>query len=186
MHEHYRKGHLIVRLHTGDPCIFGAIQEQMAYFDREGMSYHITPGISSFLAAAAELRSQFTIPERTQTIILTRGEGRTPMPEAEQLRHLARSRSTMCIFLSASIVDDVQTQLLEHYPPTTPVAACYHLTWPDQRIYRGQLSQLASLVKSHGLTLTTMLVVGDAIDNRKGLSELYNKAFTHLFRKGQA
>ena len=186
MHEHYRKGHLIVRLHTGDPCIFGAIQEQMAYFDREGMSYHITPGISSFLAAAAELRSQFTIPERTQTIILTRGEGRTPMPEAEQLRHLARSRSTMCIFLSASIVDDVQTQLLEHYPPTTPVAACYHLTWPDQCIYRGQLSQLASLVKSHGLTLTTMLVVGDAIDNRQGLSELYSKDFTHLFRKGNS
>lgn len=185
MHEYYKKGHFIVRLHTGDPCIFGAIQEQMAYFDAHGMSYHITPGISSFLAAAAELRSQFTIPERTQTIILTRGEGRTPMPEKEQLHLLARSQSTMCIFLSASIVDDVQAQLLEHYPPTTPVAACYHLTWPDQRIYRGQLSQLASLVKSHGLTLTTMLVVGDAIDNRQGLSALYDRHFTHLFRKGE-
>lgn len=185
MHEYYKKGHFIVRLHTGDPCIFGAIQEQMAYFDAHGMSYHITPGISSFLAAAAELRSQFTIPERTQTIILTRGEGRTPMPEKEQLHLLARSQSTMCIFLSASIVDDVQAQLLEHYPPTTPVAACYHLTWPDQRIYRGQLSELASLVKSHGLTLTTMLVVGDAIDNRQGLSALYDRHFTHLFRKGE-
>lgn len=185
MHEHYKKGHFIVRLHTGDPCIFGAIQEQMAYFDAHQMSYHITPGISSFLAAAAELRSQFTIPGRTQTIILTRGEGRTPMPEAEQLRRLAQSRSTMCIFLSAAIVEDVQRQLLEHYPPTTPVAACYHLTWPDQRIYRGQLSELASLVKSHGLTLTTMLVVGDAIDNRRGLSELYNANFTHLFREGR-
>ena len=186
MKEHYDRGHFIVRLHTGDPCIFGAIQEQMAFFDREGMSYHITPGISSFLAAAAELQSQFTIPERCQTIILTRGEGRTPMPEKEQLHLLARSQSTMCIFLSASIVDDVQRELLQEYPEDTPVAACYHLTWPDQKIYRGVLKDLAKIVHDNHLTLTTMLVVGEAIDNRQGLSELYNKQFTHLFRQGKA
>ena len=186
MKEHYDKGHYIVRLHTGDPCIFGAIQEQMAFFDANGMSYHITPGISSFLAAAAELRSQFTIPERTQTIILTRGEGRTPMPEKEQLHLLARSQSTMCIFLSAAIVDDVQRELLQEYPEDTPVAACYHLTWPDQRIYRGVLKDLTKIVHDNHLTLTTMLVVGEAIDNRAGLSELYNKHFTHLFRQGEA
>ena len=184
MKEHYDKGHFIVRLHTGDPCIFGAIQEQMAFFDQQGMDYHITPGISSFLAAAAELQSQFTIPERTQTIILTRGEGRTPMPEKEQLHLLAKSQSTMCIFLSASIVDDVQRELLQEYPEDTPVAACYHLTWPDQKIYRGKLKDLAKIVHDNKLTLTTMLVVGEAIDNRQGLSELYNKHFTHLFRKG--
>ena len=186
MKEHYDKGHFIVRLHTGDPCIFGAIQEQMAFFDANHMSYHITPGISSFLAAAAELRSQFTIPERTQTIILTRGEGRTPMPEKEQLHLLAKSQSTMCIFLSAAIVDDVQKELLQEYPEDTPVAACYHLTWPDQRIYRGVLKDLAKIVHDNHLTLTTMLVVGEAIDNRQGLSELYNKHFTHLFRQGDA
>ena len=186
MKEHYDRGHFIVRLHTGDPCIFGAIQEQMAFFDREGMSYHITPGISSFLAAAAELRSQFTIPERTQTIILTRGEGRTPMPEREQLHLLARSQSTMCIFLSAAIIDDVQEQLLKEYPDDTPVAACYHLTWPDQKIYRGVLKDLAKIVHDNRLTLTTMIVVGEAIDNRQGLSELYSKHFTHLFRQGEA
>ena len=185
MKEHYDQGHFIVRLHTGDPCIFGAIQEQMAFFDQHQMSYHITPGISSFLAAAAELRSQFTIPERTQTIILTRGEGRTPMPEKEQLHLLAKSQSTMCIFLSAAIVDDVQKELLQEYPADTPVAACYHLTWPDQKIYRGQLKDLAKIVHENKLTLTTMLVVGEAIDNRQGLSELYNKHFTHLFRKGK-
>jgi precorrin-4 C11-methyltransferase len=185
MKEHYDRGHFIVRLHTGDPCIFGAIQEQMAFFDREGMSYHITPGISSFLAAAAELRSQFTIPERTQTIILTRGEGRTPMPEKEQLHLLAKSQSTMCIFLSAAIVDDVQRELLMEYPEDTPVAACYHLTWPDQKIYRGVLKDLAKIVHDNHLTLTTMLVVGEAIDNRHGLSELYSKHFTHLFRHGE-
>lgn len=182
MKEHYDKGHFIVRLHTGDPCIFGAIQEQMAFFDEHNMRYHITPGISSFLAAAAELRSQFTIPERCQTIILTRGEGRTPMPERERLHLLARSRSTMCIFLSAAIVDDVQRELLTEYPPETPIAACYHLTWPDQHIYRGTLNELANIVHDNNLTLTTMIVVGEAIDNRKGLSELYSKNFTHLFR----
>ena len=184
MKEHYDKGHFIVRLHTGDPCIFGAIQEQMAFFDQNGMDYHITPGISSFLAAAAELQSQFTIPERCQTIILTRGEGRTPMPEKEQLHLLARSQSTMCIFLSASIVDDVQRELLQEYPEDTPVAACYHLTWPDQKIYRGVLKDLAKIVHDNHLTLTTMLVIGEAIDNRQGLSELYSKHFTHLFRQG--
>ena len=183
MKEFYDKGLLVVRLHTGDPCIYGAIQEQMAFFDEYDMSYHITPGISSFQAAAAALRSQFTIPEKTQTIILTRGEGRTPMPEKEKLHMLARSQSTMCIFLSAGIVDDVQTQLLEHYPEDTPVAACYHLTWPDERIYRGQLKDLAKLVHDNKLTLTTMLVIGEAIDNRKGLSRLYADEFKHLFRK---
>ena len=186
MKKFYDEGKFIVRLHTGDPCIFGAIQEQMAFFDAHQMEYHITPGISSFLAAAAELQSQFTIPERCQTIILTRGEGRTPMPEKEQLHLLAKSQSTMCIFLSASIVDDVQRELLQEYPADTPVAACYHLTWPDQKIYRGVLKDLAQIVHDNHLTLTTMLVVGEAIDNRQGLSELYSKNFTHLFRKGKA
>ena len=146
------------------------------------MNYHITPGISSFQAAAAELRSQFTIPERVQTIILTRGEGRTPMPEKEKLHLLARSQSTMCIYLSAAIVEKVQEELLQWYPPTTPVAACYKLTWKDQRIYRGELKDLARLVKDNNLTLTTLLVVGDAIDNREGLSRLYSHEFKHLFR----
>ena len=104
------------------------------------------------------------------------------MPEREQLRQLARSQSTMCIFLSAAIVDDVQAQLLEHYPADTPVAACYHLTWPDQRIVRGELRDLARIVRDNDFTLTTMLVVGEAIDNRCGQSELYNKHFAHKFR----
>lgn len=182
MKEFYDRGLLVVRLHTGDPCIYGAIQEQMAFFDEHNMSYHITPGISSFQAAAAALRSQFTIPEKVQTIILTRGEGRTPMPDKEKLHLLARSQSTMCIFLSASIVDQVQQDLLEHYPPTTPVAACYKLTWKDERIYRGELQNLAQLVKENNLTLTTMIVVGDSIDNRQGLSKLYSHKFKHLFR----
>lgn len=182
MKKFYDRGKLVVRLHTGDPCIYGAIQEQMAYFDQYDMSYHITPGISSFLAAAAALRSQFTIPEKVQSIILTRGEGRTPMPDKEKLHLLAKSQSTMCIFLSASIVDQVQKDLLEHYPPHTPVAACYKLTWKDERIYRGELRNLAQILKENHLTLTTMIVVGEAIDNRRGLSKLYDAEFKHIFR----
>ena len=183
MKSFYDRGLLVVRLHTGDPCIYGAIQEQMAFFDRYGMHYHITPGISAFQAAAAALRSQFTIPEKVQTIILTRGEGRTPMPEREQLHKLAQSQSTMCIYLSAAIVEEVQAELLQAYPPETPVAACYKLTWKEERIYRGQLKDLAKIVRDNNLTLTTLLVVGEAIGNREGLSRLYAHEFKHLFRK---
>lgn len=182
MKEFYDRGLLVVRLHTGDPCIYGAIQEQMAFFDKHKMSYNITPGISSFQAAAAALRSQFTIPEKVQTIILTRGEGRTPMPEKEQLHKLAQSQSTMCIYLSAGIVEQVQEELLQAYPPETPVAACYKLTWKEERIYRGELKDLARIVRENNLTLTTLLVVGDAIDNREGQSRLYAHDFKHLFR----
>jgi len=186
MKDFYDRQKLVVRLHTGDPCIYGAIDEQMALFDRHGMDYHITPGISSFLAAAAELQSQLTLPGRCQTIILTRGEGRTPVPERERLRTLASHQSTLCIFLSASLVDQVQAELLEGgYPPETPVAACYRLTWPDQRVVRGQLKDLAHLVKNNGLTLTTMIVVGEAIGNREGQSLLYDAQFSHLFRKAE-
>ena len=183
MKAHYDQGHLVVRLHTGDPCIYGAIDEQMALFDRHDMDYHITPGISSFLAAAAELRSQLTLPGRTQTIILTRGEGRTPVPERERLSELARHGATLCIFLSAGLAQQVQDELLAGgYEGTTPVAACYRLTCPDQRIYRGELKDLARIISDNNLTLTTMIVVGEAIGNREGHSLLYDPQFSHLYR----
>lgn len=183
MKSFYEKGKLVVRLHTGDPCLYGAIQEQMNYFDQYGMDYHITPGISAFQAAAAELKSEFTVPEKVQTIILTRGEGRTPVPEKEQLHKLAASQSTMCIYLSASIADKVEQELLQHYAPETPVAVCYKLTWKEQRIFRGELKNLAQIVRENHLTLTTLLVVGEAIGHREGLSRLYADEFKHLFRK---
>ncbi len=185
MKRFYDRGLSIVRLHTGDPCIYGAIQEQMAIMDDWGWNYHITPGISSFQAAAAALRSQFTIPEEVQTIILTRGEGRTPMPEKEQLRKLAQSQSTMCIYLSAAIAEKVQAELMIHYPPETPVAVCYKLTWQDEKIYRCTLETLAQTVKENKLKMTTLIVVGKAIDNRSGESKLYDRKFAHAFRKGK-
>lgn len=185
MKTFYDRGLLVVRLHTGDPCIYGAIQEQMAKMDELKMDYRITPGISSFQAAAAALKSQFTIPEEIQSIILTRGEGRTPMPEKEQLNKLAQSQSTMCIYLSASIAEKVQSELMVHYPAETPVAICYKLTWKDEKIWRTTLENLAQTVNENNLSMTTMIVVGQSIGNRSGESKLYHKQFTHAFRKGK-
>ncbi len=183
MKRFYDNGQFVVRLHTGDPCIYGAIQEQMSYFDKHRMSYEIVPGVSSFQAAAAQLKSEFTIPERMQTIILTRGSGRTPVPEKEELSKLAQSQSTMCIYLSASLVETVQTQLLEHYPPDTPVAVCYKLTWKDEKIWQGKLSDLAELLKESGKTRTVLIVVGEAILSRGERSKLYDPTFSHGFRE---
>jgi len=183
MRKFYEEGKKIVRLHTGDPSIYGAIQEQMTWFDEHGMEYEIVPGVSSFQAAAAVLKSQFTIPEKVQTIILARGNGRTPVPEKERLRELARARATMCIFLSAEWASDVQQELGSHYPPDTPVAVCYRLTWPDQQVWRGELDNLADIVRECGKTRTVLLIVGEAIGARGKRSKLYDPAFSHGFRE---
>ncbi len=185
MQMFYDQGKKIVRLHTGDPSVYGAIQEQIAWFEAHDMDYDIIPGVSSFQAAAAALKSQFTVPERVQTIILTRGNGRTPVPEKERLRDLARAQATLCIFLSAEWAREVQKELEEHYPLSTPVAVCYRLTWPDERIWRGDLEHLAALVEQSGKTRTILLVVGEAIGARQNRSKLYDPHFTHGFRSAE-
>lgn len=182
MDEHYAKGHLIVRLQSGDPSIYGAIQEQMTIFDEKGMDYFIVPGISSFQAAAAYLKSEFTIPEVVQSIILTRGEGKTPLPEREKLTEMAKHQATMCIFLSATIAKDVQAQLLEHYPEDTPVAVLYRVTWKDEKVFTGQLKNLAEIIRNSKCTLTVLIIVGTAIGARKNRSQLYSPTYKHTFR----
>lgn len=186
MEEHYARGHLIVRLQSGDPSIYGAIQEQMTIFDEKGMDYSIVPGISSFQAAAAYLKSEFTIPEVVQSIILTRGAGKTPLPEHEKLNEMAKHKATMCIFLSATIAKSVQAQLLEHYAPDTPVAVLYRVTWKDEAVFTGQLKDLAQIIRDNKLTLTTLVIVGDAIGARKNRSHLYSPEWKHTFRTGKA
>jgi len=183
---HYARGHLIVRLHTGDPCLYGATQEQMAEFDARGWDYFIVPGISAFQAAAARLRSEFTVPELVQTIILTRGEGNTPMPAGESLAELAQHRATLCIYLSAGLAEDVQRQLLLHYGPQTPLAVLYHVSWPDERVFRGELAELVDIVRANDLTRTTLIVVGEAIGARRNRSHLYDAAKEHGFRRPRA
>jgi len=182
MEKHYALGHLIVRLQSGDPSIYGAIQEQMTIFDEKGMDYFIVPGISSFQAAAAVLKSEFTIPEVVQSIILTRGEGNTPLPANEKLEEMARHRATMCIFLSATIAKKVQAQLLVHYPPETPVAVLYRVTWKDEKVFTGELKDLAAIIRSNKLTRTALIIVGTAIGARKNRSHLYNPTWRHIFR----
>ena len=182
MQEHYLKGHSVVRLQCGDPSIYGAIQEQMTIFDELGMDYFIVPGISSFSAAAAALKSEFTIPEVVQSIILTRGEGKTPLPETEKLVEMAKHKATMCLFLSVGIAEKVQNQLLEHYNADTPVAVLYRLTWKDEEIYQGKLEDLAKIVKDSKKSRTVLIIVGEAIGARKNRSQLYSPEWKHIFR----
>jgi precorrin-4 C11-methyltransferase len=177
-----RAGQRVVRLHSGDTSLYSAIQEQMTFLDQAGIDYEIIPGISSFQAAAAALKTELTLPEVTQTVILTRDEGQTPMPEAEALAELARSRATLCIFLSARLVEGVQEQLLISYPPETPAAILYRVSWPDEQIIVTELSHLAADVRRHNLTRTTLILVGAAIGGRRNRSRLYDGKHGHLFR----
>ncbi|OEJ99145.1 precorrin-4 C(11)-methyltransferase [Flavivirga aquatica] len=180
---YYAQGKSIVRLHSGDPSIYGAIQEQMTIFDAKGYDYYIVPGISSFQAAAAYLKSEFTIPEVAQTIILTRGEGNTPTPKHENIADMAKLRATMCIFLSAGIAKKTQAELLEHYPEDTPLAVLYRVSWEDEQVWTGTLKELTSIIKENKLTRTVLIVVGEAVGARKNRSWLYDDKWQHIFRK---
>lgn len=182
MQEHYKKGNAIVRLQCGDPSLYGAIQEQMTIFDELEMDYFIVPGISSFSAAAAVLKSEFTIPEVVQSIVLTRGEGKTPMPSKESISAFAATNSTMCIFLSVGIAKKVEAQLLEHFDADTPVAVMYRISWKDEEIFQGKLENLAQIVKESKKTRTVLIVVGHAIGARKNRSQLYSPEWKHIFR----
>lgn len=180
---YYKQGKQIVRLHSGDPSIYGAIQEQMTIFDAKEYDYYIIPGISSFQAAAAYLKSEFTIPEVAQTIILTRGEGNTPTPEHENIADMAKLRATMCIFLSAGIAKKTQAELLEYYPENTPLAVLYRVSWEDEQVWTGTLKDLTRIIKDNKLTRTVLIVVGEAIGARKNRSWLYDNKWQHIFRK---
>ncbi|WP_052431817.1 precorrin-4 C(11)-methyltransferase [Flammeovirga pacifica] len=182
MYDQYKKGNAVVRLHSGDPSLYGAIQEQMTIFDELEMDYFIVPGISAFSAAASVLKSEFTIPEVVQSIVLTRGEGKTPMPSEESISNFAKTNATMCIFLSAGIAKKVEAQLLGHFDENTPVAVLYRLTWKDEEIYQGKLKDLAKIVKDSKRTRTVLIVVGKAIGARKNRSQLYSPDWQHIFR----
>lgn len=178
------KGLKVVRVHTGDPAIFGAHREQMDALDRMGITYEVIPGVSSFLATAAALKKEYTLPGVSQTVILTRMEGRTPMPPKEKLVDLAKHNATMIIFLSVGMLDEMSAILRQEYRPETPVAVVYKATWEDQKIVRGDLTNIAERVKEAGITKTALTVVGDFLGNDYDLSKLYDKTFTTEFRKG--
>ena len=175
-----------VRLHTGDPCLYGAIREQMDVLDAEGIAYDDTPGVSSFCGAAAALNAEYTLPTVSQTVIITRMEGRTPVPEKEKLASLAAHGATMVIFLSIGLIDKVQQALLEGgaYTPDTPAAVVYKVTWPEEKTVRCTVGTLAASTRAAAITKTALIVVGGFLGKTYERSKLYDPAFTTEFRRG--
>jgi precorrin-4/cobalt-precorrin-4 C11-methyltransferase len=186
MSEAVAAGQKVVRLHTGDPSIYGAIQEQMDVLVKNNIAYEVVPGVSSFLATAAALKQEYTLPDVSQTVIITRMEGRTPVPEKEKLGLLASHDATMCIFLSVHMLDEVVKELIAGgYTVETPVAVVQKASWPDQRIFRGTLGTIAALVGDSGVDRTAMIVVGKVLDCNYSLSRLYAPEFGHMFREAK-
>ncbi len=174
----------VVRLHTGDPAIYGAIQEQMDELKKRHIDFEVIPGVSSFLASAAALQQEYTLPEISQTVIVTRNAGRTPVPERESLKALATHQATMCIFLSIQMIEDVVKELIDGgYPSDTPIAIVQKASWPEQKIVRGTLTDIAGKVREAGISRTAMIVVGHCLDTEYALSKLYDPSFTHMYRK---
>jgi precorrin-4 C11-methyltransferase len=178
-----RSGKEVVRLHSGDLSLYSALQEQLAWLEAESIAYEVIPGISAFQAAAAALHSELTIPEVVQTVILTRGEGQTPMPTQESLASLAAHHASLCLFLSARLSRKVQAQLLTAYPPETPVAIVYRVSWPDEKILVTELQHLHQTIREQKLTRTTLILVGQAIGARRNRSRLYDATHAHIFRR---
>lgn len=178
------QGRLVVRLHTGDPSLYGAIQEQMDALADRGIDSRVIPGVSSFFAAAAALRQELTLPEVTQTVILTRLAGRTAVPEAEEMRQLARHQATMCIFLSVHMIRELVAELLAGgYPADTPVAVVHRASWPDEQIVRGTLADIAGRVSAAGIKKTALIIVGRVLAGSYIPSRLYDAEFSHGCRR---
>ncbi|HOQ18428.1 precorrin-4 C(11)-methyltransferase [Methanothermobacter thermautotrophicus] len=183
MVEACRAGKTVARVHTGDPSIYGAIKEQIRVLEKNSIPYTIIPGVSSVFAAAATLNTELTLPEVSQTVIITRPAGRTPVPPGEDLEELAVHGSTMCIFLGVHMIGDVAEKLMTHYPPDTPVAVVKRASWPDEEVVRGTLSDIAERVRAAGISKTAMIIVGRVLEPGDfKASKLYDAGFSHEYR----
>lgn len=179
-------GQNVVRLHTGDPSIYGAIREQMDALRQKNIPFEVVPGVSSFCGAAAALQAEYTLPGVSQTVIITRAAGRTPVPEKENIRSLAAHRATMAIFLSAGLLEQLTEDLVEGgYPPETPAAIVYKATWPDEKVCICQVSTLAETAQKEGISKTALILVGDFLGQQYDRSLLYHPNFTTGFREGK-
>ncbi len=191
MTEAAADGRTVARLHSGDPSLYGALLEEMRVLEEAGIEYEIVPGVSSLFAAAAALKVELTAPGVSQTVIVTRAPGRTPMPEGEDLRALARHGATLALFLSAARLREAVQALLEGgYGPETPAAIVYRASWPDERVLRGALADVPRLAREAGITRQAVVLVGKALDPAlKGpqgpASRLYDPTFSHMFRRGR-
>ena len=178
------QGLKVVRLHTGDPTIYGAIREQMDLLDREGIEYEVIPGVSSFTAACSSIKKEFTLPGVSQTVILTRIEGRTEVPEKENLADLAAHGASMALFLSVKEIDRVVEELYKGYKRDVPVAVIYKASWEDEKIILGRLSNIGDKVRKEGINKTAQILVGDFIEGDYERSKLYDPDFSHGYRSG--
>ncbi|MBR4692850.1 MAG: precorrin-4 C(11)-methyltransferase [Oscillospiraceae bacterium] len=179
-------GKTTVRLHTGDSSIYGAVREQFDRLEALGIAYDVTPGVSAFCGAAAALRAEYTLPDVSQTVIITRAEGRTPVPERESIRSLAAHGATMVLFLSTGLTDKLQAELLAGgYAPETPAAVVYKATWPEERQFRCTVGTLHETVTKNGLTKTSLIVVGGCLGDTYDRSKLYDPGFTTEFRQAE-
>lgn len=175
-----------VRLHTGDPSLYGAIREQMDRLDKLGIDYDICPGVSSFCGAAAALKAEYTLPSVSQTVIITRMAGRTPVPESESIESLARHGSTMVIFLSTGMLDELSDRLIEGgYSSDTPAAIVYKASWEDEKVCRCTVGSLAETAEKNGIEKTALITVGNFLGNDYELSKLYDASFETGFRKAK-
>lgn len=180
------EGKTTVRLHTGDPCLYGAIREQMDVLDERGIAYDYCPGVSSFCGAASALNLEYTLPNVSQSVIITRMAGRTPVPEKESIESLAAHHATMVIFLSTGLLEELSKRLIEGgYEPDTPAAIVYKATWEDEKSFVCTVETLAQTAKENGITKTALMIIGDAVaHNSYERSKLYDPGFTTEFRKG--
>lgn len=180
------RGKEIVRLHTGDPSLYGAVKEQMEALDRLGIPYDVTPGVSSLSGAAAALKAEYTLPGVSQSLIITRLEGRTPVPGEEALKELASHGASMVIFLSVAMAGKVQEELLKGaYTPGTPCAVVYKATWPEEKVIRTRLGELETAVREEGISKTALILVGDFLDGALMRSRLYDPSFSTEFREAK-
>ena len=177
-------GKLVVRLHTGDPCVYGAHREQMDILDTQQIPYEVVPGVSSFCGAAAALKAEYTLPDVSQTVILTRMEGRTPVPPKEKIELLAAHGATMVIFLSAGQMEQLSERLMQGgYAAETPVGIVYKATWPDEKVVRTTVGEMAHAAESAGITKTALITVGNFLGDQYDRSKLYDPTFTTEFRE---
>ena len=186
--EAEKKGLMTVRLHTGDPCLYGAIREQMDVLDEKGISYDYTPGVSSFCGAASALNLEYTLPNVSQSVIITRMEGRTPVPEKESIQSFAAHHATMVVFLSTGMLEELSKRLIEGgYTADTPAAIVYRATWPDERAYICTVGTLAETARENHVTKTALMIIGDVVTHSHyDRSKLYDPEFTTEFREASS
>lgn len=184
MQQAEQAGKTTVRLHTGDSSIYGAVREQFDELEKLGIAYDVCPGVSAFCGAAATLKAEYTLPDVSQTVIITRAPGRTPVPQGQSIRSLAAHRATMVLFLSTGLTEQLQQELLAGgYPGSTPVAVVYKATWPEEKVYRCTVETLHQTVTENGLSKTALIVVGDCLGQTYERSLLYHPGFTTEFRE---